>query len=227
MGIAGADSFLLGDTDRNMEVIQFFMEYGKLMTLPKGSIIYSNGETGDKVYFVNHGEVKIFRSTNEGKEITLGVYRKGDTFGEIEALQGSERKNTAMVKKDSIVHVVDKRVLQARLSSDPKLAGWLINSLTQKQLKTENLLETLLFKSASAKVAHLLLDLATDFGIENDQGMLIDYPITHQEIGNIIATTRETVSYAFMEFRQMGLIDTIKRKTVILDKSRLQEIAAE
>ena len=54
---------------------------------------------------------------------------------------------------------------------------------------------------------------------------MIDYPITHQEIGNLIATTRETVSYAFMEFRQLGLISTRQRKTIVHDMPGLGKVA--
>ncbi|MGK0289359.1 MAG: CRP-like cAMP-binding protein [bacterium] len=211
----------------NQEVTQFFMEYGKLHTYPKNLTLYSSGEPGDQVFYINHGEIRISRSTNDGKEITLDILRQGSVFGEVESFQASERRNTAMVKKDSIVHCVSRELLMDRVKSDPKLAYWLIDVVSKKQLKTENLLENLLFKSANAKVANLLLDLANAYGSNDTDGILIDYPITHQEIGNIIATTRETVSYAFMEFRQLGLIGTVKRKTVILDQEGLQSIAAE
>ena len=80
--------------------------------------------------------------------------------------------------------------------------------------------------SLVAKVAFLLLNLADKYGIrKKNKEILIDYPITHQEIGNIIATTRETVSYAFMEFRQNGIINTMKRRTVILNEEKLKDIS--
>ena len=81
--------------------------------------------------------------------------------------------------------------------------------------------------TANAKVANVLLDLAKSHGVKNEKGLLVDYLITHQEIGNTIATTRETVSYAFMEFRQMGIIGTLKRRTIILNQKALETVAAD
>lgn len=227
MGISGIKGKGLPNTFTSQEIAQFFMEYGKIQTFPKNTTLYTCGESSNQVYFINHGEVRISRSTNEGKEITLDILGPNETFGEAATIQGVERKNTATAKKDTIVHSVGRELMLDKMKSDPRLAFWLLDLVSKKQLHKENLLENLLFKSANAKVAGLLLDLATNYGVQEDDGLLIDYPITHQEIGNIIATTRETVSYAFMEFRQLGLIDTIKRRTLIIDKEGLNDIAAE
>ena len=207
------------------EVTHFFMEYGKLVTYHKGNSLFSPGEMGDKIYYVNHGEVKVSRATNEGKEIILALLGPGDIFGEAEAIGGQEWKNSAFAKKDTILHQISRETLLDRMQKDPKTALWVSTRLANQQLKTENLLEGLLFKSASAKVAHVLLELAENHGVISTEGTLIDYMITHQEIGNSIATTRETVSYAFMEFRQLGLIGTKKRRTVILDRPALERMA--
>ncbi|MDT8445595.1 MAG: Crp/Fnr family transcriptional regulator [bacterium] len=209
------------------EITHFFMEWGKLTTVPKGTTLFTPGERGDQVYYVTHGEVKIYRSTNEGKEIIMELLGPGGVIGDSEALSGLEWKNTAVTKRDTIVHVLSRRTLLERIEKDRKIGAWLLERLARKQLETENLMEGLLFKSANAKVAQVLLDLSERYGVSNDEGLLIDYLITHQEIGNTIATTRETVSYAFMEFRQAGLIDTVKRRTVIKDREALLAVTQQ
>lgn len=227
MGVSG----LIGrENYKNLsaqDILQFFMEYGKLTTLPKGSTLFSPGEKGDRIYLINHGEVKVYRSTNDGKEIILELLGPGSILGDTEALSGMEWKNTAITKQDTIVHTVTQKTLLERAEKDRKLSAWLLERTAKKQLDTEALMEGLLFKSANSKVAQLLLDLADRYGVMSEEGTLIDYLITHQEIGNTIATTRETVSYAFMEFRQAGLIDTVKRRTVIKDRGALALVAQE
>jgi len=207
------------------QIMHFFMEWGNLSTISKGNALFRPGETGDQVYYVSHGEVKVYRSTNDGKEIIMELLGPGSIIGDAEALSGVAWKNTAITKQDTIVHAISRKILLERIAKEPKIAFWMLERLSRKQLDTENQLEGLLFKSANAKVAQVLLDLADRYGEQADEGLLIDYLITHQEIGNTIATTRETVSYAFMEFRQAGLIDTVKRKTLIKNRSALNEIA--
>lgn len=208
------------------EITHFFMEQGKLLTVPKGQAICSPGRPADKVFLVNHGEIKVSRGTNDGKEIILDLLGPGDIFGEAETITHAEWKNAIVAKQDCILHAVSKEVLVQRMAKDSRFSLWLMHRLGAKQLEMENLIENLLFKSANAKVAQVLLELAKHYGKASSHGTLIDYLITHQEIGNAIATTRETVSYAFMEFRQMGLIDTIKRRTVIKDLAGLEAMAA-
>ena len=227
MGVSGLYERHLTNALNSQEVTHFFMECGKLVTFSKGNALYAPGEVSDKIFCINHGEIKISRSTNDGKEIILDLLGPGAVFGEVETISNINRKNTAIAKKDTILHCVSKSTLEEKMNQDPRIALWIVNKISQKQIKTENLLENLLFKSANAKVANVLLDLAKTHGVKNDRGILIDYLITHQEIGNTIATTRETVSYAFMEFRQMGLIDTIKRRTIILDQEALEKVAAD
>ncbi|MEE8434194.1 MAG: Crp/Fnr family transcriptional regulator, partial [bacterium] len=111
------------------------------------------------------------------------------------------------------------------VESDPSFGLWLTRQMSARQARMENRLEALLFKSANGKVAQVLLNLAREHGQGTTEGTMIDYPITHQEIGNLIATTRETVSYAFMEFRQRGLISTRQRKTIVHDMDELEEVA--
>jgi len=207
------------------EITQLFMEHGKLVTFQKGYALFSPGSKADRIYMINHGEIKVSRGTNDGKEIILDLLGPGAIFGEAEAIMSSDWKNSALAKKDSILHYITKDVLQEQITKDPRIGMWLMQRVGAKQLETVNLLETLLFKSANAKVAQVLIDLAKDHGKDIAEGKLVDYLITHQEIGNTIATTRETVSYAFMEFRQLGLIDTVKRRTLIKDFTGLQTLA--
>lgn len=204
-----------------------FMAQGNLLALPKGSAVYSISEKSEHIYYINHGEVLIRRSTNEGKEIVLQMLGPGNFFGEMEVIQNIERRNTAFVKKDIICYVLSGEIFLSKLCSCPEFAKWILTRINFRYLEMENRIETLVFKSANVKVAKLLLALAKVYGVNQREGLLIDYLITHQEIGNYVATTRETVSCTFMELRQMGLIDSINRKTIILDKNGLQMIAEE
>ena len=202
-----------------------FREHGTMRQYRRHSLIYSPGDSASHIYMVGHGEVKIARYTSDGRELTLDHLGAGGIFGEMEILLGRPRESQALARTESVIHMMERETLYALIGAYPTFGMWLTRVMGLRQARMENRLESLLFKSATGKVAQVLLKLAHEHGEETQGGTLINYPITHQEIGNLIATTRETVSYAFMEFRQRGLISTKQRKTIILDLDELGEVA--
>lgn len=202
-----------------------FRDSGQRRQVRRHALIFSPGDNASHIYMVGHGEVKISRYTPEGRELTLDHLGPGEVFGEMEILLERARESQALARTDCILYQLEKEMLSSLIETDPQFSLWLTRIMGQRQAKMENWLESLLFKSANGKVAQILLQLARNHGVKISGGTLIDYPITHQEIGNLIATTRETVSYAFMEFRQRGLISTRQRKTIVHDLERLGEVA--
>ena len=204
---------------------EIFRMEGQMRSISRHSLVYSTGDTNKQAYYIASGEVKLSRYTAAGREFTMDHLGPGSVFGEVEILLGKNRESQAVARSDLIVYALDQDALLELVESRPHFGLFLARQISERQNRLETRLETLLFKSASGKVAQVLLQLAQDYGRESRDGILIDYQITHQEIGNLIATTRETVSYAFMEFREMGLISTMSRRTIIQDKERLWEMA--
>lgn len=202
-----------------------FATRGQPRSYRRHAAVYSSGDAAECAYLVVSGEVKLSRYTPDGRELTIEHAGPGAFFGEAEIMLDSRRESQAVARSDVMLQALDKETLLASVESDSDFGLWLTRQMSARQARLENRLESLLFKSATGKVAQLLLDLAHQHGQATGEGTLIDYPITHQEIGNLIATTRETVSYAFMEFRDTGLITTRRRKTIIKDMERLGQMA--
>lgn len=202
-----------------------FDQLGQLRTIARHGVIYGPGDTAELVYRIVAGEVKLSRYTPEGREFTLDHLTAGEIFGEQEILLECPRESQATARTDVTVQVVERDALLGLARDDQMFGLWLARFMGARQSRMESRLESLLFKSANGKVAQVLVNLAREHGLAAADGVRIDYPITHQEIGNLIATTRETVSYAFMEFRQRGLISTRQRKTVVHDMDALAELA--
>jgi len=206
-------------------VERFIHHQGQLRPYKRHETIYSSGDPSQQIYLISSGEVRLSRYTPEGRELTLEHLGPGSLFGELEILLGKNRESQATARTNLLVYVTERGTLMGMVDIDPKFGLWLTRRMSSRQARMENRLESLLFKSASGKVAQVLIDLADKYGAATGEGTFIDYPITHQEIGNLIATTRETVSYAFMEFRRAGLISTRRRKTIVLDMQGLAKLA--
>lgn len=204
---------------------RLFREHGTPRPARRGAQLYAPGDAAAHTYLVARGEVKLSRFTAEGRELTLEHMGPGGVFGETEVLLGQPREAEAVARTDVLLYQLERGQLYALMADSPRLSLWLSRLLGARQARMESRMERLLFRSANGKVAQVLLDLAAQHGRPAAGGTLIDYPITHQEIGNLIATTRETVSYAFMDFRRRGLISTPRRRTVIHDAAGLEDVA--
>jgi len=202
---------------------------GNTVTFQRNSLIYSPGDSTDALYLISSGDVRLSRFSPDGRELTLDHYGEGEVFGEAGLLSGmpgeAQRECQAFALSDVSALRVDRHVLMGAIAGNPALGLWFMQLQDSRQTRMEKRMETLLFKSASGKVAQMLLDLADQYGLPDPEGILLDCLITHQEIGNFIATTRETVSYTFIDFREQGLITTRQRKTVIRDRDGLEAAA--
>lgn len=206
---------------------EVFRTLGQPRHFRRNALLYAPGDPPAAAYLLASGEVKLSRYTPDGRELALDHLRPGALFGELEILLDTVRESQAAARTDVKVFALDRDALLESMESNAAFALWVMRHMSARQARMENRLETLLFKSANGKVAQVLRNLAVEHGRASREGTLIDYPITHQEIGNLVATTRETVSYAFMEFRRLGLISTRQRKTIVLDMDGLEDMALD
>jgi len=97
--------------------------------------------------------------------------------------------------------------------------------LAQRRREMETKIENLVFKDVNSKLAELLLRLAAEYGVDDSRGTLVALKITHQEMANLIGSTRETVSLTLAQFKRKGLIQTEGRKVIIADREGLRALA--
>lgn len=200
------------------------------LRLAAGEMLYMSDEASDRVYLIVSGEIRLYKINPEGREFTLGIFGPGEIVGETELLTGSRRGCYAMARGAAHLLGLERGVFLDRLESSPREALELMRFIGLKNQLIERKMESLLFKSAHAKVAELLLALAEQHARpaspQTGRGQIaIDYPITHQEIANLIGATRETVSYVLLDFKAAELIETGRRRIAIRDLAGLKEMA--
>jgi CRP-like cAMP-binding protein len=125
----------------------------------------------------------------------------------------------------SLVSELD-RVEFERLVQREGVVGYRLTKIVaQRRREVENKIEQLIFKDVNAKLAELLLRLGDEYGIEESRGILVSLKITHQEMANLIGSTRETVSLTLSQFKRRGLINTDGRKVILADRDGLRALA--
>src|SRR5215813_7937798 len=188
-------------------------------------VIYLPGDPGGAVFFVNGGRVKISKVTRDGKELTLAYRGPGEIFGELAMLEGGPREEMAEAMENAMITEFPRDEFEKLVQAHGMLGYRLTKSMLQRRREVENKVEQLLFKDVNAKLAELLLRLGNEYGVASGRGTLVALKITHQEMANLIGSTRETVSLTLSMFKKKGLIETDGRKVIISDREGLRALA--
>ena len=187
-------------------------------------VVYLPGDPGRAVYFINGGRIKISKVTRDGKELTLAYRGPGEIFGELVMIDGGPREEMAEAMENAIITEVERGDFERLVQREPMVGYRLTRIVAERRREIENKIEMLIFKDVNAKLAELLLRLAVEFGVEEERGTLLALKITHQEMANLIGSTRETVSLTLSQFKRKGLIATDGRKVILADRDGLKAL---
>lgn len=188
-------------------------------------VVYLPGDRASGVHFVGSGRVKISKVTRDGKELTLAYRATGDFFGETCLLDGSPREEMVEAMEPCTTVEVSQDQLDRLLASNVEVSYQVVRTLIARRRDLETKVEQLIFKDVGSKLAELLLTLGVEHGIENKKGVVLGLKITHQEMANLIGSTRETVSLTLSQFKRKGYITTEGRKVILADTEGLRALA--
>jgi CRP-like cAMP-binding protein len=187
-------------------------------------VIFLPGDPGTSLFFVNGGRVKMSRVTRDGKELTLAYRGPGEIFGEVCLVDGGPRAEMAEAMENALITEVPREEFEKLLERYPLIGTRLVKTLCIRRRELENTMEKLVFQDVNAKLGELLLQLGDDYGVDDARGTLVAVKITHQELANLIGSTRETVSLTLSQFKRKKLIATEGRKIILVDREGLRAL---
>lgn len=211
--------------DISADATQRILKCMELREIRRRQVVYLPGDPGDAVYFVNGGRLKVSKVTRDGKELTLAYRVPGEIFGELCLVEGGPREEMAEAMENALISVVDRTVFEQILVKEGAMGARLVKVVARRRRDVENKIEQLIFKDVNAKLADLLLRLGDEYGTEDSRGTLVSLKITHQEMANLIGSTRETVSLTLSQFKKRGFIHSEGRKVIIADRDGLKALA--
>ena len=183
--------------------------------------IFAPGDPDGQLYFLLEGTVRLYKIYGEYKEATVALLMDRGVFGELSLEEGARQRCFAEAVTESRVAVVRKRVLVEAIKGDPALATKLLFSFSDRLRQSDEAIESLLSRGVSARLARLLLNLGERIGEESGSGTVLKVRLTHQDLANMIVSTREAVSKVMSEFQRLGLIEVRNRRICLTP--RLEE----
>jgi len=185
-------------------------------------LIFAPGDPDGQLYFLLEGTVRLYKIYGDYKEATVAMLMDRGVFGELSLDEDSQQRCFAEAVTESQVAVVRKRVLVETIKRDPTLATKLLHSFSDRLRQSDGAIESLLSREVSVRLARLLLNLGERFGEGTGSGTVLKVRLTHQDLANMIVSTREAVSKVMSEFQRLGLIEVRNRRICLTP--RLEEV---
>lgn len=178
----------------------------------RGSMVYWQGDTADRLYYLKKGSVKIFLTSPEGGERTLRVQQTGGVFGEAAFFDGGPRISSAKVLEKSEIVAVSRQALLDSLQKEPELALYIMRALSARVRLLSSQVDSLAFLQADRRLARFLAEAT---------GGTRTLPLTDEELGERIGASRVTVSRSMKKLREKGWIRSSYRAVEVLDADAL------
>ena len=195
-----------------------------LTSFDAGAVIFWQSQINQFVYIVKSGRVMMRVLSRDGKEKIMMFAEKGGIFGETSIIEGYPEQYTAVALVDCRLYKIPAEVFLERLWNDTKINRAVMTILSRKANLHFNQVLGLTFGDIRYRVANVMLYLVRMYGKTEPDGILIDVPFTHQDMADLIKSSRVSVSKVLHEFLDKGIIKKMNRRYVICDLDSIENI---
>ncbi len=208
-----------------LEAVTSLQNIGRCLRLNRGEHLFHEGDSGDHVYLICEGHVKLTASSSDGRLLIVRVAHPGDVLGLAAVLGGSHQKLAAeavdscevkAIRRDDFLgfaerfHTVNRNAARA---SAQEYEGAVLSA---RRLALSG--------SASGKLASVLVDFAQASSPEGDSAAEFSMPLTHEELGSMARLSRETATDLLSKFRNEGLIQQSGNRMQLCEPKKLEAL---
>ena len=184
---------------------------GILRSYRKNTIVLNEGERGDSLFVLLQGQVKVYATDENGREITYGTISAGDYFGEM-SLDGGPRSASVMTLEPCLCALVPRPAVQQHLAEEP---GFAMALVTQVIRRARSATETARQMALLDVYGRVIQTLEGEQGPATSQAPVQLTQITHQQIASRVGASREMVSRLLKDLEKGGYVELgIKRITL-------------
>lgn len=187
----------------------------------KHAVIFHEGQPREAVFFILDGLVKTTKADPAGKEQTISLLHYGDMFPHIGLFDDAPYPATAKAILDTELAVIPIDAFRRLLTHHPETAANVIAHMEQKIKQLQHRLQNMSTDVQQRFIA-VLLQLADEFGTEQNGRTILSMPLTHQEWASLLGTSRETVNRILNQLKKERLLSTDKQHIILYNRAQLQ-----
>jgi len=187
----------------------------------KREIVLQKGASGDSLLFLLTGQLQVIDITEDGRAIGLRMLSPGDFFGEIAVINGSMRSASVLALTPVLVALLPRATALHLFSHSPSVANHMLRFLAAK-VQRDSEFRALLSIHNTARRIYTFLDLLKE---KKEDGLhVVENLPTHQDIANMINTSRETVTRTLLALSQQGIVEKGTHRLIIVRPDALQKL---
>ncbi|MGH8586011.1 MAG: Crp/Fnr family transcriptional regulator [Gammaproteobacteria bacterium] len=187
---------------------------GVIKAYPRNAMLFQEGQPSADLYIVVTGQIKVFVSEAQGKEVTLTLEGPGGYFGELGLVDEAPRSASVMTTEPSQLVVVSKADFQRCLAAHPDLGIKLMRAFVQRVRTLTERVKSIALLDVYGRVAQTLQGLA----VEQSGRFIIERRVTHQDIASMVGASREMVSRIMRDLVVGGYIEMQHKHIRIKEK---------
>lgn len=216
--VKGLSAFI--DEARGMKELRQLSENQEVRSYRKKDFIYQEGELPRRLYFVNSGVVKTYRTNDFGKEYITDIYQTGSFFGHLALLQNSNYHETAMAMENTVLSFISKDDFLKLLHNDRDFSAAFVKMLSSNVEEKEEKLLSLAYQSIRKRVAEVLVELND----KNTTASPTEINILRDDLARMVGTAKESVIRNLTDFKNEKLIKIEHGTITILDADKLANL---
>jgi CRP-like cAMP-binding protein len=190
-----------------------------------GESIYFSGDEASQLYVVASGQIKLLRHSLIGQDVLVDILSPGEFFGTLSTSEGKTFADTAQAQTAACVLSIASHDFRGLLVSYPSVALSVLDITDQRLAEAHEMLRQLSAHSVEQRIAYILLKLADKLGEKQDVGLLIQMPLTRDDIARMSGTSTETASRIMSQLQKDGLIQSGRQWVAIVKRQQLVQIA--
>lgn len=195
------------------------------MDYPRHRLIYTAEEAGEHVYILKRGRVRLYRVTDDGRELTLAVLEAGDVFGD-EVLAGRARRTFAEALEPAHVCTLRGDDFVELMRGRPEVAIEALRLIAGHSMRAEAQVERVAGHTVAQRVAALLVELAWRSPARDGGPVDLAPGFTHETMASMLGTARQTFTTELGRLVRLGLVERVGRRLRLPDLDRLRAFAA-
>jgi CRP-like cAMP-binding protein len=197
-----------------------------LRNFRKGELIFMAGDACTHFYLVLHGEVKIFKVLESGRELIMDFFRPGEPFGEVALMDGGEFPANAVAMEDSTAVTLTRKEYLHLLEHFPEVARSIIRDLSLRMHALRRRVEVLGEGGVQSRIAQLLQVYGRQLGRDTPAGLLIPVHLSRNEMASLVCARIETVIRIMSRWQKENVVLSVPEGFLVPSQAALHALVS-
>lgn len=187
--------------------------------------VYFAGDPAERLFVVADGRIKLMRDTAVGKSVLFDLLTPGEFFGSLSGSADDVYSDTAQALTSACILIIGREPFQQVLKRFPLVSLKIIEIMAARLRLAQERIQRLSVSTVEERIAHVLLVLSEKFGEPGANGVLIQVPLSREDLAAMVGATTESTSRVMSQFQKDGLIEAGRQWVAITDPGGLKAIA--